>query len=903
MALSSGTKLGPYEILAPAGAGGMGEVYRAKDTRLDRTVAIKVLPSHLSDKPELRQRLEREAKSVSNLSHPNICTLYDVGEQDGTDYLVLEFLEGETLEQRLTRGPLPPEQVLRLATEIADALDKAHRQGIIHRDLKPSNIMLTKAGAKLMDFGLAKLADQPVPVAAALSELTAEARKLTAEGTILGTFQYMPPEQLEGREADARTDIFALGMVIYETATGKPAFTGRTKASLIAAILSSEPPAMTSLQPMTPPALERVVKTCLAKDPDERFQTAHDLNLQLRWIAEGGSQAGVAAPVVARRKLMERAWIAAAGLLAISSLALAVAYFNMRSSLPAPQVARFAFSLPTGQGLALVDKTALALSPDDTRVVYVAESSGAAQLYLRSMDRLEALPLAGTEGASSPFFSPDGQWIGFFADGQLKKVSVRGGSPVTLAEAPENRGGAWGPDDTIVFAPAPPVGLSRVSAAGGPTQVLTTPDAAQGERTHRWPEILPGGKAVVFTLGSLSSSDYYLDAKLAVVSLDTGKIKVLPLTGTDAHYAPSGHLVFASQGGLFAVPFDAKRLEVTGAATPVLEGVVLYPGTGAVHYSLSHAGSLIYVPGNPQGASNPLVWVSRNGTNQPLPAPSRPYGEPHLSPDGKRLVVTLRGGRNSDVWVYEIARNTLTRLTFEGSNKAPLWTLDGKKIVYSSERLGASNFGIYWKPADGSGAEERLTSSSNLQSLGSWSPDGKLLAYSQFDPKSQQDIWILPMEGNRQPRAFLKTASYESNPEFSPDGRWLAYVSSESGLSEVYIQAFPGPGGKWQISSGGGEFPRWARNGRELFYTSGNKFMSVAITTQPAFAASAPRPLFEGRPPSLGAGTTTLYDVSPDGQQFIMARGSGSGSGSTQVHVVLNWAEELKRQAPAGKDR
>jgi len=898
MALSPGTKLGPYEIVTTLGAGGMGEVYRARDTRLGRDVAIKVLPQHLSSNPDLRTRLEREARSISSLQHPHICVLYDVGHHDGTDFLVMELLEGETLAARLHRGALPLEQLLKIAVEIANALDRAHRQGIVHRDLKPGNIMLTKSGAKLMDFGLAKPAplgvavggpgNAPLLSAARTAEGPSPASPLTTSGSIVGTIQYMPPEQIEGKPADARSDIFAFGAVLYEMATGKRAFEGKSQLSVASAILEKDPEPVSSVQPTSPPALDFVIRTCLAKDPDARFQTAHDVELQLKWIAAGGSQAGMPSPVPIRREVREQIWRGAALLFAVSSIALAVAYFKTKSAEGVHPVTRFAISLPATQALALVDHTALALSPDDKHVVYVSQSSGTSQLYLRSIDRLDALPLPGTDGASSPFFSPDGEWIGFFADGQLKKISVNGGPPVTLAEASENRGGSWGPDDTIVYSPSPPVGLSRVSAAGGQPQLLTTPEAARGERTHRWPEILPGGKAVVFTVGSLTSSDYFLDAALAVLSLDTSKIKILPLKGTNPHYLATGHLLFGSQGGLFAVPFDLRRLEVTGAALPVLEGVALFAGTGAVQYSVSRAGSIVYVPGNPQGASNPLVWVSRDGSTHPLAAPQRPYGEPHLSPDGNRVAVTLRG-RNADVWIYDIGRNILTRLTFEGSNSAAVWTPDGKRIAYRCEKSGASNLGICWKPADGSVAEERLTASTYTQLPQSFSPDGEFLAFSQFDPKTQQDIWILPLKGNRQPRPFLKTTFYENHPELSPDGHWLAYESTDTGVSEVYVQAFPGPGGKWQISNGGGEFPRWARNGRELLYYSGSTLMSVNISYRPTFSATAPRRLFEGRPLSLGAGATTLYDIAPDGQHLIMAWGSETGPGSTQVHVVLNW--------------
>ena len=904
MSLAAGARLGPYEVIAPLGAGGMGEVYRARDTRLDREVALKVLPEHLSASEELRSRFEREAKAISSLQHPHICTLHDVGREGETDFLVMELLEGESLADRLQRGPLPIEDVLRLGIQIADALETAHTAGIVHRDLKPGNVVLTRSGAKLLDFGLAK----PNPLAAgsgsslsAMATHVSPAGPVTREGTIIGTFQYMSPEQLEGREADARSDIFALGAMLYEMATGKRAFEGKSQLSVASAILEKDPEPISRAQPMAPPALEHVVKTCLAKDAEDRFQTAHDVRLQLRWISEGGSQVAVA-PAVERQTARRHLWMATAALFALTTVFLGVAYFKARPAQPTQPVARFTSYLPTGKTLTLANHPSLALSPDGGLVAYVAESDGLAQLYLRPMDRFEGFPLVGTDGASSPFFSPDGQWIGYFADGKLKKVSARGGPSVILAEAPDNRGASWTPDDTIVFTPSPPVGLSRVSAAGGTAQVLTTPDEAQGERTHRWPEVLPGGKAIVFTIGSLGSSDYYLDAKLAVLSLSTGKITLLPLTGTNARYSPSGHLVFAAQGGLFAVPFDVDRLEVTGAAFPVLEGVMLDAATGAVHYALSRSGSLALVPGNPLGMSVPLSWVSRQGVTQPLGAPARPYGDPHLSPDGKRVAITIRGAGNSDIWVYEIARNTLTRLTFEGSNKGPVWTPDGKKITYSSDRVGAANLGIYWKAADGSGAEERLTTSSDLQLPECWSPDGKFLVFTQSDPKTQEDIWLLPVEGDRQPRPFLRTADYEEKPAFSPDGRWLAYMATASGVSEVFVQAFPSPGGKWQISSGGGEFPMWAPNGRELFYYSSRRLMSVAVATQPTFTASTARALFEGRPATLSAQVNALYDIAPDGQHFIMARGAEAEFGSGQVQVVLNWMEELKRQVPAAKN-
>jgi eukaryotic-like serine/threonine-protein kinase len=891
MALTSGTRLGPHEILSAIGAGGMGEVYRARDTRLNRTVAIKVLPTHLADKPELRERFEREARTIASLNHPHICVLHDIGRQDGIDYLVMEYLEGETLAQRLNKGSLPMQQVLQYAIEIADALDKAHRKGVTHRDLKPGNIMLTKTGTKLLDFGLAKLKQEVAPANVQLSELPTADDPLTAKGTIVGTLQYMAPEQLEGKDVDAQTDIFAFGAVVYEMATGKRAFEGKSQASVIGAILKDDPPPMSSLQPMTPPALDRVVKKCLAKEPDDRWHAAKDLCDELKWIAEAGSQTTLASTAAAKgvRVLGRRGLILGAGVLLLVAVVTGLAIWNLKPT-PPQAVTRTVINLPPGQQLAgLENGSAVALSPDGAHLAYVARQAGTQQIYLRPMDSLEARPIPGTEGGVSPFFSPDGQWVGFFAGGKLKKVSVNGGAPLTLGDAATLRGASWGSTGTIVFAPTPTSVLQQMSEAGGVSQPLTSFE--KGETSHRWPEFLPGGKAVLFGPGTAASY-----AHIAVQMIGTSERRNLVQGGTNPHYAQSGHLVYAQVGNLMAARFDTKQLVVTGAPVPVLEGV-MQSTTGAAQYSFSDNGTLAYVPGDFQRPRNTLVWVSRNGAEQLLAAPPHPYLAPRLSPDGRRIAVAFLE-QESQVWLYDLTRQTLTRFTFEGNaNYLTAWTSDGKRIAFSSNKEGPLN--IFWQLADGSGGLDRLTTSEYTQGPSSWSPDGQVLAFVQIAPGTGSDIWMLRLS-DRKPQPFLQTPFTEEGPRFSPDGRRLAYVSNESGRYEIYVQPYPGPGGKWQISTEGGTEPVWNRNGRELFYRSGDKMMAVDIATQPGFSAGTPRMLFQGSYVTP-ASTYANYDVSPDGQRFLMLKPSEGGlAAPTQINVVLNWFEELKRRVPTG---
>ncbi len=905
MPLSPGMRLGPYEILDAIGAGGMGEVYRARDSRLDRTVAIKILPEHLSGSSTLRQRFEREAKAISSLNHPHICVVHDVGQQDGTDFLVMEYLEGETLAARLERGPLPLGQALKYGIQMADALDKAHRQGVVHRDLKPGNIMLTpQGGAKLLDFGLAKTA-VPLAPGSTLTAAATQTTPITQQGTIVGTFQYMSPEQIEGKEVDARSDIFAFGAVLYEMLTGRRAFQGKSQLSVASAILEKDPEPISALQPMTPLALDAAVRRCLAKDPEERWQAARDLLLELRWIVEAGSQAGVPAPVVSHRKLRERLAWAAAAVLAISVLAL---WQPWRPAPKLPQLVRLSAEIGVDAALDTVYGPSVVFSPDGTRLAFAARGADQkARIYVRALDQLQAAALSGTENARDPLFSPDGQWIAFFADGKLKKISVQGGAAVTLCDAPEDRGGSWSEDGTIVFAPAIRVALSKVSSAGGTPEPLTTLDKQAGEVTHRWPQVLPGSKAVLFT--SSTSWDNFEDADLVVYSMASGKRKTVHRGGFHAHYLPSGHLVYMHEGTLFGVPFDLKRLEVTGQAAPLLEGVVTNPNNGGAQFSFSETGTLVYVAGRSVAQNVSLYWMDREGKFQPLRETPGNYYNPAVSPDGKRLVLAIAEGKRTDIWMYEWERDILTRLNFAGAASIfSVWTPDGQRITYSLKEKGGP-LNLYWKRADGAGDAQRLTESKNDQSPTSWRPDGKVLAFHQLNPDTSWDIMTLTMEGDEksgwkpgEPKPFLNTPFGELAPAFSPDGRWLAYMSNESGSFEVYVRPFPGPGGKWQISTGGGGLPKWSRNARELFYrTADSKIMVVNYTASgDSFHAEKPRLWSPGQFTNRGGGVN--FDLHPDGKRFAVLKTPGTESqpAANRVTFIFNFFDELRRKLPAG---
>ncbi len=807
MPLTPGTRLGPYEITGSLGAGGMGEVYRARDTRLDRSVAIKVLPPEVSADADRRARFEREAKTIAGLSHPHICTLYDVGEATAVSpaaapdarfpipdprppspsplsYLVMELLAGETLAGRLEKGPLPLEQALCVATEIAEALAAAHRKGITHRDLKPANVMLTKSGAKLLDFGLAKLTGHGErPAAASLASAATEMRPLTSEGTIVGTLQYMAPEQVEGKPADARTDLWALGAILYEMLTGKRAFEGASAASLITAIMSAQPPAPATLQPVTPPALDRLVRKCLAKDPDERWQSARDVADELRWMGEGSGAGARAVNQPRRRDRSPLAWritVAALLLAVVTATLAAVVWF--RASRPtgprAPVTFLLSDRLPTA---AESDPQRLfAVSKDGQRVVFVAERDGVPLLHLRDLRALEAKVIAGTENAMEPFFSPDGQRIGFFAGGKLKVVSLAGGAPEDRAQINWPRGGTWTPDDTIIFSPSDSGGLWQVPAAGGVASLLAQPDPAKGERSYRWPDVLPAGDAVVFTL-TTSDIRSFDDARVMIRSLRTGEQRELIRRGSFAAGTATGHLLFARAGALMAVPFDAARGAVTGSAKPVLNGVVTYPVSGAAQYAVSADGTLAYIAGEAVARQATLNWVDTMGRTSALATEPAAYQAVSVSPDGRSAAVDIDGA-NASIYLLDLVRTSMTRLTLEWSNNAPFWSPDGARACFVSERGGVSRF--YCQAAGGGSVPEPVTPARPSRPAGaSWAPSG--LAFAELAPESGSDIWACATGDESNPRPFLQTRFNETNPRISTDERWIAYESDETGRTEV----------------------------------------------------------------------------------------------------------------------
>ena len=892
MAISPGKRLGPFEILAAVGAGGMGEVYRARDTRLDRIVAIKVLPAHLADDPERRERFEREARTIASLNHPHICVLHDIGRQDGIDFLVMEYLEGETLAQRLLKGPLPLKQVLEYAIEIADALDKAHRKGITHRDLKPGNIMLTKSGTKLLDFGLAKLKHEAAPGVPFSQLPTANVKDpVTAQGSILGTLQYMAPEQVEGMtdQIDARTDIFAFGAVVYEMATRKKAFEGKTSASVMAKILEADPPPMTALQPMTPPALAHLVRRCLTKEPDRRWQTASDLCEQLRWISDGGSQAGTAVPVVREQNLRKRVAWAAAIVAAIAVGATSALYLRRAPPVETHPV-RFTVGPPEGTSF-IGPPMFLTISPDGSKLAFISEeTSGRRQLWVRPLDSPTAQPLPGTDNPSQPFWSADSRFVGFSADGKLKKIAISGGPAQTLVDAQGADGtGSWSGEGVILFKLGPTI--YRVSAAGGAITQVTTLDASRQEINHLWPCFLPDNRHFLY----FSQSGKTANNAIVVGSLDSKEKKVLLRATSNPVYAPPGYLLFNKQGTLMAQPFDADRLQLTGEAVPIVQGVQFNLLSARAAFAASNNGVLVY-RGGAEAARVRLVWVARDGKESPLSAPAHNYVMPELSPDGQRVAVGIEE-EDDQIWLYDLGRDTLTRFTFEGTaNVHPIWTPDGKRITFRGEGNR-----LFWQPADGSGGPEALTAGdlrSSNKVPGSWSPDGQELAFTE--DAATRNIWILPLQ-DRKPRPYVQSTAFETAPMFSPDGHWIAYDSRESGRDEIFVRPYPGPGGKWQISTDGGTGPVWNPKGHELFYRYGGKMMAVDIDTRPSFAVGKPRVLFAG-PYALSSVPEANYDVSPDGQRFLMLKSSEQERAApTQINVVLNWFEELMQKVPAGK--
>ena len=940
--LTVGTRFGSYEVTAQIGAGGMGEVYRATDTKLKRQVAIKILPPSLADDHDRLARFQREAEVLASLNHPNIAAIYGLEEGPAEAghhirALVMELVEGEDLSQKLeglrAKGSgLPIDEVLPIAKQIADALEAAHEQGIIHRDLKPANIKVRSDGTvKVLDFGLAKAIEGAGRAGAETHAQATTIPAMTQAGMILGTAAYMAPEQAKGRPADKRADIWAFGVVVFEMLAGQRPFTGETISDTLASVLKTDP-TWRALPPVVPPSLRRLLRWCLDKDPKRRLQAIGDARVQIEDLLSGAPEEmptarGAPSPPVAATR---RRIIAAASVTLLVIATALTTWALMRTPLAMRQPIRFAIVPPAAQPLAISGSHRdLALSPDGTHLVYV---SGGGQLMVRAIEQLDAVPLGGITGASSPFFSPDGRWIGFFMgnDSELKKVSVAGGPPLLLCQYQGSpRGASWGPDDTIVFATDDlSSGLLRVSAAGGKPTALTTPDAAHGELDHVFPSVLPGGRAVLFTITAPGAID---TAQVAVLDLTTGQRTTLVRGGSQAEYVdlstPStrsgqtgsgqGHyLVYALAGTLRAVRFDLVTRTVGSDPVPVVEQVMTHR-TGAAEFSVSRQGALVYVPGGATGATRSLVWVTRQGKETPIMAPPRAYRYPRLSPDGTRVALDIFD-QDNDIWIWDLARQTLTRLTdspaFDGD---PVWTPDGRRIIFASGRAGSYN--LFWQAADNTGSVERLTTSPNTQFPAAISPDGTRLIVWEVVPKTTGgDLRVLRLEasaarpgaipatplaaGPRRTEPLLQTTFTKQNGEISPDGRWLAYQSNESGPFQISVRPFPNvDGGHWQISPSGGTRPVWARNGKELFYLDGtNALTAVSVRTAPTFSADTPTKLFDGR--YVTGLTGRAYDVSPDGQRFLMIKDNAEGdqpSMPASLVVVLNWLEELKTRVPA----
>ncbi len=904
MALQPGTSLGPYQIEAPLGAGGMGEVYKARDTRLDRTVAIKVLPESVAASSSVKQRFEREARTVAALNHPHICTLHDIGNQDGLDFLVMEYLDGNTLAERLKKGRLSLKRALQIATEVADALDAAHRHGVVHRDIKPGNIMLGRSHAKLLDFGLAKLRNTGVEATRLLDVQVDKAVEtgvetegddlapttdlpLTGRGVILGTFQYMAPEQIEGREVDARSDIFSFGAVLYEMVTGKKAFQGRSQASLIGAILLGEPPEMGKLVSIVPPELDRLVGRCLAKDPEERWQSVRDMLSQLRWMS---ADEDVHETTFAARRPAYSAW-------AVSALGLAVVAGGLVWSLStpsravAPEPVRLDIAFPQGERLAAEQFPSIALSPDGRRVVFRAQSAEGqvSQLYVRETDSFEMRPLEGTENAYTPFFSPDGEWVGFMATSTLWRVPISGGAAQLIADVPSLSPGSPGATwhgGTIVFA-AGTTGLMTVSEVGGaPPEQLTIPDAARREITHLSPQFLPGGRELLFSVRSEK------ELRPAILSLDTGEWEWLdPVTigAIGTRYLPSGHLVFARGGALHAAGFDVRTRAFLTRPVSVVDDLLelVSAGLPVAHFAASGDGTLAFVSGTPPARR--LVLVDRDGgVPVSLTESARRYEYPAVSPDGRQVAVTVDESV-SNIYVIDVERKALKQLTHVGTNILPA-RVNSQVVSFAAQRPGTESWDVYSRPSDESAVAKPLLSVERAQFPTGWTRDGRVMAFYELGNDSARDVWIRASDGATD--LVVATAANERGGRFSSDGEWLAYVSNALGQDEVYVRQFS-DGARHVVSTEGGREPVWSPQGRELFFRSGGRLMSVEVG---AGQPTAPRVVLD-----VGAYLTTAaevglpnYDVFPDGRTFVMVQPEQIGP-APQLRVVLNWHEELKR--------
>ncbi|MDP3719875.1 MAG: protein kinase [Acidobacteriota bacterium] len=883
--MTPGTRLGPYEVLSLLGAGGMGQVYRAKDSTLKREVALKVLPADVAKDRERLARFQREAEVLASLNHPHIAQIYGLEHVGDTFALVMELVEGEDLSQRIARGPIPLDEALPIAQQIAEALETAHDHGIIHRDLKPANIKVRPDGAvKVLDFGLAKAVDPSAGSSATAMNSPTLSIHATEAGIILGTAAYMSPEQARGKAVDRRTDIWAFGAVLFEMLTGKRAFPGDDATDTIVAVVSKEPE-WSALPAAVPAGIQRLLRRALNKDSKRRLDSVGGARIEIdeALISPSAMDSAFIQPAMIERALLPRVlpWMVASALAA--GLVLVLAFWVPRQTAVLP-VSRAVITPP--EGVAGFDRAKPVLSPDGTQLVFAA----AGQLYLRSLARFDAEPIPGTAGAGGPFFSPDGHWLGFFANQKLQKVSLEGGTPMELFRTIGGPNSAtWGADGAIVFSPGGGTrGLLRLPDSGGDSQVIANPKGIE-ETAYRSPQVLPNGEGVVFTTMLASGS-------AIVARLKSGEQRVLIPGGADARVLPSGHLLYMNAGRLMAIAFDQRRVEIAGTPKSVLEGLT-YGASGEGLYNVSTTGTLVYIKGGLIETRRRFVWVDRAGHTEPLATPTRNYSQFSLSPDGQSVVVMLPKGTRDDIETYDIKRNSFTRLTFDADNRFPFWAPDGLRVTYQSRRSGSVN--VFQKRADGNGGEEQVPQSASGVPT-AWSADGKALLSFRNTPAGDRELWVSPIGELSKERFVLRTRSAIESARVSHNGRWIAYLSNESGRLEVYVQPFDGGGSKWQISTEGGMEPLWSGRDDELFYRNGAKMMAVNVRTALAFSADTPRVLFD-KPffgPTIPTGTS---GVSPDGQRFLMLEPVEAQKPVTEIHIVLNWAEELKRLLPTPK--
>jgi len=898
MALEAGTKLGPYEILSPLGAGGMGEVYLASDSKLDRRVAIKVLPQTMTRDKERVARFEREAKLLASLNHPNIAAIHGFDESDGNRFLVMEYVEGDTLGSHLSNGPIAVEEALEIAKQIAEALEAAHGQGVVHRDLKPANVMLRQDGTvKVLDFGLAKaIADEPSGAEVANSPtITAN---YTRPGVVLGTAAYMSPEQARGRALDKRTDIWSFGIILFECLTGETLFLGETATDSMGAIMHKDPE-WSLLPPNTPPTIQLLLRRCLTKDRKRRLHDIADARIELEnaLVDPTSTSLGLARAAMRTEKGAGLRNPVALLLVLTVVLAIGLAYsltaLNRATQPVSDPIVYLNAQVSPSAALGEFPGAPAVLSPDGTRIACVVNNGTTVQLYTRRLDQQELTAVSSTEGASQPFFSPDGKWIGFFAERKLKRVSVSGGTPMSLCEAPggSNRGASWGDDGMMYFAPTTTNGIWRVPESGGLAEPFT--ELSEHERSHRWPFALPKGKGLLITVQEKGVD--FNESNIEHVDVKTRERRILHRGGSYASYLPTGYLTFARQGTIYATAFDLDSLQLTGSPVPVLEGIRTDLRNGGADLAFSQTGLLVYRDGGQVVEDSSVVWVDRTGNTTTLIERLGNYSAPALSPDGNRLALGIWESASSvnNLWIYDIERGTLSRLTFsEDMDFYPQWSPDGTQIYFTSTRE-ASVPNVYVKPSDGTGAATRITNSTEPQILRSVSPDGQTLLLDQENAGSNMDIMAINFDGEGAVRPILQTPFKEGYATLSPDGHWIAYQSDESGKNEVYVRPFSGAGGKWQISTAGGSGPLWAKDGKELFYRQGDTMMSVAVEAQDAsIRAGTPAALFEL---TGGDAARRHYDVTADGQRFVAVWRVTPERKVDRSHLrfIFNWFDEV----------